>query len=224
MQKHLFRQQDPYDIFDEWMDWSEKINCVSHFNFLGERPANSDCYYPLQHPFVRDLMQKITDRGHKIGFHPSREAHADPGVFQRELASLQAVAPQAVRSGRQHYLCFSTPDTWQRWSDAGMDWDSTLGYPEAEGFRCGICCEFPVFQIHTRQILPLREKPLIAMDVTLARYRGYAPEEALDHLQQLRRQVAKHGGEFTLLWHNSSWNTYFWAPWKKIYQAFTDSF
>jgi hypothetical protein len=31
--------------------------------------------------------------------------------------------------------------------------------------------------------------------------------------------VDKHGGEFVLLWHNSSWNDYFWKDWRRVYEA-----
>ena len=220
LKNHIFTHQDPFDIFDDWMDLFEKNGLLAHFNFLGERPKTSDCYYPLQHPFVLQLMQKIHARGHNIGFHPSREAWADPLVFEQELNSLRSVSPQSVTTGRQHFLCFSAPDTWQHWADAGMDWDSSMGYPEAEGFRCGICQPFPVFNFKTKKTLALYEKPLIAMDVTLAQYRNYSPNEALERLLLLRRQVAKHGGEFVLLWHNSSWNTYFWAPWQRVFLEF----
>lgn len=223
LRRHVWRANDPFDIFDAWMDFSETNGHVSHFNFLGERPRHSDCYYSLQHPFVRNLLKKITERGHQIGFHPSREAFADPLVFQTELDSLRRVAPQAVISGRHHYLCFAAPHTWQRWENAGLAWDSTLGYSEAEGFRCGICQEFPVFNFLTRQTLALREKPLAAMDITLAQYRGYTPEQGYARLQALFGQVKKHGGEFVLLWHNSSWNTYFWAPWQDVYTRFVRS-
>lgn len=222
LQNHCFNR-DPYDIFEDWMDFSEQNGLVSHFNFLGRRPVYADCYYPLDHPFVRNLIQRINERGHAVGFHPSREAFASPAVFAKELASVQEMSAAPVRSGRQHYLCFAAPHTWQQWAGAGLAWDSTLGYPEAEGFRCGICCEFPVFNFLTRHPLPLREKPLIAMDVTLARYRQYTPEQGYARLQHLRRQTEKHGGEFVLLWHNSSWNTYFWAPWQKVYREFVKS-
>ena len=101
-----------------------------------------------------------------------------------------------------------------------MDWDSTAGYSEIEGFRCGICHDFPVFDFLERKMLHLREKPLIAMDVTLAHYQRYSSVEATEQLLKLRRQVEKHQGEFVLLWHNSSWNTYFWAPWKEVFLRF----
>jgi hypothetical protein len=163
------------------------------------------------------LIQKIAQRGHVVGFHPSYEAFERPELFEKELASLRAVSPVPVTTGRQHYLRFAAPHTWQVWEDAGMTLDSSLGYPEAEGFRCGICRDYPVFNFLTRKMLHLREKPLIAMDVTLALYRQYAPAEGFEKLQNLRSQVDRHGGEFVLLWHNSSWNTYFWADWQEVF-------
>lgn len=216
-------QQDPFDTFDWIMDSSEKNGLVSQFNFMGQRPESSDCWYSLHHPFVQNLLEKIARRGHLIGFHPSYEAFDDEQKFHSELASLRAVSPLPVSSGRQHYLRFAPPETWQRWADAGLNCDSTLGYAEEPGFRCGTCHEFPVFHFLSRKVLPLREKPLFAMDVTFARYRGDTPEQALKILAGLRQEVQKHRGEFTLLWHNSSLNDYFWRPWRRVYESFISS-
>lgn len=214
---YLPRKNDPYDVFDAWMDMFERNGHVAQFNFMGKRPISSDCWYPLEHPFLRNLMKKIAERGHRIGFHPSYEAFEDPEAFARELASLQAVSPLEITSGRQHYLRFKAPQTWKVWEDAALLSNSSLGYPEAEGFRCGICHDFPVFDSIERKMLNLREQPLVAMDVTLAQYRAYSPEQASERLMQLRREVEKHGGDFSLLWHNSSWNTPFWEDWKAVF-------
>lgn len=220
LRHHFFKTRDPYDVFDEWMDILELHGLRAHFNFLGDRPRSSDCYYPIDHPFIRKMMGKLADRGHAIGFHPSYEACDNPDMFRHELNSVREISPIPVMNGRQHYLRFAVPYTWKIWEWEAMDWDSTLGYSEMEGFRCGICHDYPVFDPIERRITSLREKPLIAMDVTLALYRKYTPEEALERLQQLKRQVIKHRGEFVFLWHNSSWNTYFWAPWKKVFLEF----
>ncbi len=219
LKNHAFKQKDPYDVFDEWLDLFERNNLHAQFNFMGERPRSSDCWYPIRHPFVNKLMTKIAVRGHGIGFHPSYEAFESQEIFNRELESLRQVSPIEITSGRQHYLRFSAPKTWQIWEAAGFQEDSTLGYPEAEGFRCGISHDFPVFDTKQRKMLNLREKPLIAMDVTLALYRKYTPEQASEHLLQLRQTVEKHGGDFTLLWHNSSWNAPFWEDWKAVFRG-----
>lgn len=219
LKNHVFHKQDPYDVFEAWFDLFEKNNLVAQFNFMGERPRSSDCWYPIRHPFIKNLMHRIAARGHKIGFHPSYEAFDDSDIFNRELASLQEISPLLITSGRQHYLRFKAPNTWSMWENAGLEEDCTLGYPEAEGFRCGICHDFPVFDTGQRKMLHLREKPLIAMDVTLAQYRHYTPEQAYEKLIQLRNEVEKHGGDFALLWHNSSWNSPFWEAWKVVMEA-----
>lgn len=214
IKNHLFRQHDPYDTFSEIMDAAERTGHPAHFHFLGKRPPSSDCWYPLEHPFVLEVMKKITERGHVIGFHPSYEAFDDPAIFQQELESLRRVSPQPVLTGRHHYLRFAAPQTWRMWDDAGMIWDSTLGYPEHPGFRCGICHDFPVFDFEQRKTLAIREKSLTAMDVTLAQYRRWSPERAYDELMNLRRESDKHGGEFVLLWHNSSLVGWEWEGWR----------
>jgi hypothetical protein len=219
---HLFSRQDPYDVFDEWMSWAESRDLQWHFNFLGARHPSSDCYYPLQHPFIVRLIEKMVARGHHIGFHPSYEAFENGMLFSNEIASLREVSSGPVVHGRQHYLRFLVPNTWRDWENADMAWDSSMGYSDAEGFRCGICYDFPVFDFVQRRTLMLREKPLIAMDVTLAFYQKYTPEMAMQRLEHLKQQVIKHQGEWVLLWHNSSWNTYFWAKWKRVFYSTTN--
>jgi peptidoglycan/xylan/chitin deacetylase (PgdA/CDA1 family) len=223
LENHIFSSADPYDVFDEWLALFRKFKVQTSFNFLGDRQRSSDCYYPVRHPFVKNTMEKLAEHGHSIGFHPSYEAFENRELFGRELESVRDISPVPVTSGRQHYLRFEAPFTWQVWDSAGMDWDSTLGYSEMEGFRCGICHDYPVFDFINRKMLRLREKPLIAMDVTLAQYRQYTPEIALERLLQLKKQVLRHQGEFVFLWHNSSWNTYFWAPWKAVFLQFLSS-
>ena len=220
LRNYAFGAQDPYDVFDEWLRIFREHDLQVHFNFLGDRKRSSDCYYPVRHPFVRQTIEKLASQGHGIGFHPSYEAFNSAELYRHELDSVRAISPVPVKTGRQHYLRFEAPFTWRVWASAGMDWDSTLGYSEREGFRCGICHDFPVFDFLERKMLRLREKPLIAMDVTLAQYRSMEPEAALERLLELREQVARHRGEFVLLWHNSSWNTYFWARWKAVFLQF----
>jgi hypothetical protein len=57
------------------------------------------------------------------------------------------------------------------------------------------------------------------MDVTLAQYQKLTPEEGLEKVRYYHQVVSAYGGTLTLLWHNSSWNTPFWEPWKKVLEA-----
>lgn len=218
-QPGMFRRSaaDPYDVFEEWMNLFDQYGHVIQWNFMGQRAPGSDCWYPLENPFIKKLILNLAERGHTIGFHPGYESYNNQDAFNQELNSLQELSPVAVKSGRQHYLRFSNPETWQVWEKAGMEEDSTLGYAEADGFRSGICQSYPAFDLSQRKMLHLREKPLVLMDVTLAQYLRLTPEQGIAKIRYYHKVVKQYGGELTLLWHNSSWNTPFWTPWKKVF-------
>lgn len=214
--KYPVHGRDPFDVFEEWLSLFETNGHKVQFNFLGDRPGSSNCWYPLDHPFVQQTMKLIDERGHVIGFHPGYEAFDDEQVFRKELHSLEKYATKPILSGRQHFLRFSNPRTWQMWESCGLEEDSTLGFAEIPGFRCGICHDYPVFDLESRNMLKLRELPLVLMDVTLAQYQKLTPEAGLDNIRYFHHTVKQYGGVLTLLWHNSSWNTPDWQPWKHV--------
>jgi hypothetical protein len=107
--------------------------------------------------------------------------------------------------GRMHFLRFENPVTWKGLEQAGLAYDSTLGYPEHIGFRCGTCRQFPVYHLTERRKLNLVERPLLVMDQTLlnCKYMNLTYEEALKKCSYLANICRKYNGNFTLLWHNS---------------------
>jgi hypothetical protein len=113
---------------------------------------------------------------------------------------------QSEWGGRQHYLRWDAALTWKYWDDAGLSYDSTLAYAERVGFRCGVCFEYPVFDALGRRQLDLRERPLVAMDVSMLSdsYMGLCPERSLEEIDSLATTCRLFQGDFTLLWHNDS--------------------
>ena len=65
--------------------------------------------------------------------------------IERRLLPRQASAQDPRSEDRQHYLRWRAPTTWQNWEDAGLDYDSTVGYADHVGFRAGTCYEYPIF-------------------------------------------------------------------------------
>ena len=115
------------------------------------------------------------------------------------------------------FLRFEVPTTWQIWEDNGMKWDSTLSYPEKEGFRCGTCYEYSVFNILSRKKLKLKEMPLTVMEVTMVGYQNLVPGIMEKKIIKLIDKVKKYNGKFVLLWHNSNFNDGLWEKYKIIY-------
>lgn len=201
---------DLNNTFDFIMNLNERHGFATAFYFISEQSAGEiDGVYSLDDPWIRNLMTHIHERGHEIGLHPSYRTFDNPARTRREFGRLRKVASelgieQPRWGGRQHFLRWEAPTTWQNWEDAGLDYDSTLGFSDRAGFRCGVCYDFPVFNLHTRERLNLREHPLIAMEVTLTGYMGLSWEAAADAIVDLNETCRRYDGEFTLLWHNNN--------------------
>lgn len=207
---------DPGNTFDWLMNQSEKNNMKSAFYFIcGRTDPGKDALYDPEMPQIRKLIRDIHQRGHEIGLHPSYNTYKNPEGIAREAARLRRVCEeeginQAEWGGRMHFLRWDHSVTLKAWADAKMTYDSTLSYADRPGFRCGTCFEYPAFDVINDKILPLRIRPLVAMDCTVIaeRYLGLGSTEgAYTKFNELKQNCKKVGGVFTLLWHNSFFST-----------------
>ncbi|MBI1730858.1 polysaccharide deacetylase family protein [Candidatus Acetothermia bacterium] len=202
-------ERDPAYQFDFIMSLSEQLEVKSAFNFISERTAGEiDGYYDLRSPWIRRLLKAIHKRGHEIGLHTSFQTYLDPKQIKKEFEKLRMVCAsegieQQAWGGRQHFLRWKGPVTWQGWEDAGLTYDSTLAFSGHIGFRCGTCYEYPVYNLNTRKQLELLERPLVALDRTLFDYMKLSEEEAMKRIFDLALVCKAHRGDFTLLWHNN---------------------
>lgn len=105
-----------------------------------------------------------------------------------------------------HYLRWEQPTTMRAWDNAGMTYDSTLGYADRPGFRCGTSHEYPAFDPTAQEQLSLRIRPLVVMECTVIDriYLGLGVTDAAeDKINLLKRRCKQVGGQFGFLWHNS---------------------
>lgn len=211
-------EKDPYNTFDYLMQKSEHYGLQSRFYFMAGGLSRYDNNYQITSEEAKKLIDKVSKREHIIGFHPSYSTGKDARQWKKEWLRLKKVAPEAKAEGRQHYLRFSVPFTWQIWEDQGMHRDSSLYYPESPGFRCGTCHEFPVFNFLTRQTLKLKESPLICMENSFMHYQNLNPEAAREEVKKVYLATQKYQGNFVLLWHNSSLFTPRTRPYLSLYE------
>lgn len=197
-------RHDPIFCFDWMMDEAESRGITSTFYILAGGDHPYDLKYDLTSKSIQILLQAIKRRGHIVGVHGSIESAVNAKLLSAERRSLEQEIDQPVTKGRQHFLRFCAPLTWQTMAAAGISEDSTLGYHDRGGFRCGTSRSFPVFDVSTGKELPVREQPLICMEHSLLAegYQGLNAEDAYSYAMGLSNQVKKFGGNFTLLWHN----------------------
>lgn len=202
---------DPFNTFDWLMDVSEESGLTSAFFFIcGRTHPSKDADYEPDHPAIRQLMRRIHDRGHEIGLHPSFNTFQSPGLIKSEAGRLKNICAeegigQKEWGGRMHYLRWEHPTTLRAWACAGMTYDSTLGYADKPGFRCGTCHEYPAFDSLVQEPLELRLRPLVVMEGTMfsPKYLGLDPEQARAKFLMLKNRCRAVGGWYTVLWHNS---------------------
>jgi hypothetical protein len=201
---------DPYNTFDFLMGVSERHGIAGAFYFLATEEASTrNGPYTLEHPWMRSLIATIHERGHEIGYHAGFDTYRDAARTGEEFRRLRAAAREVGVSqpqwgGRQHYLRWENPSTWENWERAGLDYDSTVGFADRIGFRLGTSHEFQVFHLRRRQPLRLRERPLLVMDRTLFDYMRLSPQDAEQAVLEVARECRRAGGTLTLLWHNST--------------------
>lgn len=205
--------RDPYNTFETLADFADQIGQASAFYFIADRPAgNIDAMYEIEDPFIMKLMNRLSQRGMEIGLHPSFNTFLDATRTCTEFARLQSACrtagiAQSKWGGRQHFLRWRAPLTWRNWECAGLSYDSTVGFAERAGFRAGTSREFKCFDLLETRTMTLIERPLILMDSTVLNYMRLGPADAIELGLRLREECRRHGGQFTLLWHNSNLTT-----------------
>jgi hypothetical protein len=151
---------------------------------------------------IRQTIEAVRAMGVENGVHPGYWTLDNPARLAEELSRLRSVLPAIPLGGRQHYLRWN-PTMWVHWADAGLSYDSSVGFPDAVGFRAGTCIPYKPWSFTTNRQLDIVEIPLIAMDVALRASRNSADESYQKLLQSFERCVDV-GGIFALLWHPRS--------------------
>jgi len=196
--------------YDLLMDASESIGVKSNFFFINSIKTKFDPGYKNKSDLLQKIFKRIKEREHIIGIHSSYYSLEDNLKWKNEYEELCELTGVKIKNGRHHYLRFNVPFTWQIWNDNGLEKDHTLGFAEIEGFRCGTCYSYSVYNFLTRQKLRLKESPLIFMEVSVTEYQKLdQPEQFENKLKAIVNTVKKYNGEFVFLYHNSFFDTKF---------------
>lgn len=163
-------------------------------------------------PAVGELLRRIDEAGLEIGVHPGYGTYRDPDLFAESVSHLRRELDRlgidhSDLGGRQHYLRWSTMTTPALCEASGLTHDSTLGYAQSAGFRCGTARDFPLYDLAARRGLTCIERPLILMDATL-QSKAYGKETTgvpdSEIVSKLAHASRHYGGNFNVLWHNTS--------------------
>lgn len=185
-----------------------------------EGVANAD--YDIKDKNFQQAIGKLKDNGFEIGLHGSSGTHSNLNRFNQDLELIN----HNVFGNRFHFLKFDITKTPKILNDAGIKYDSTLGFSEHYGFRNGFCSPFNLYDIGNDKPLDVIEIPLIFMDATLRQknYLNLSKSEIIDSAKQLLAEIKKFNGVFSILWHNTYFSEYKYTGWKGMLEGLINLF
>jgi hypothetical protein len=222
---HKLRGTDPNFCFERIVEIERARGAESVFFVLAgfkvpqDGPAR-EAYAALLPRVVETLLELAAE----IGVHASYSAAFDESEVAVEKAELELLG--AAPSGqRYHYLRVDPHANLAPLPGLGLRYDTTLGFPDAPGFRAGIAQPFRPWDLVADRPLDLVEIPLAAMDVTLGeeRYLGLSVRDAELRLLALLDDAAEHGGGFSVLWHTDRFDPGTARGWDRLYLRFLDA-
>jgi hypothetical protein len=170
------------------------------------------------------LVDELSEAGAEIGLHASYTAAGDSAQIERELRVLRGLGAR-VTGNRYHYLRVDPHRNLRDVELADLRYDTTLGFPDALGFRAGIARPFRPWDVDRDAPMDLIEIPLAVMDVTLAesRYLGLSARAAWPRLERLVDWAAANGAAFSVLWHPDRFDPPTAAGWDRLYYRLLDA-
>ena len=197
----------PLRTVDRIVQLSLERGLDSALYWMNAKPSPYDLGYSLLEPRVQKRIERFRERDLEMGIHPSYFSFGDPLMLRNEVNEWRSVIGGKPIGGRQHYLRW-LPTTWNDWENAGLSYDSSVGYADRIGFRAGTCIPYRPWSVADDRPLNLLEIPLLVMDGTLvaAEFMCLKKEEALVQVRDLAERCQMVGGVFTFLCH-TDWLT-----------------
>ena len=209
--KILFKRSDYYQI-NSIVEKEQQHGVKSSFNIFvqestdkfksnvkfGEFNPSYDIrkFDKLQYS-IRDLSSKT-----EFGLHPAISSYLDISYIQDEKNTLEKYTCQKIMGGRQHYLSFTNPDTWEAYNKIGFEYSTSMGFNDLNGFRNGSCRPHFLYSHLRERAIPVLEIPMIMMDTTFTLFLMEPKEVIFKKCVDTLNTLRYFQGLSSICWHN----------------------
>jgi hypothetical protein len=195
-----------------------RLRSAFYFGVVGREEGHlCDTTYDCSRPRYRRLYRELIAGGWEVGLQASYLTMVGRPSVKQQLDRLAGLSEHAVAGVRHHYLQLdpiAPMRTLGGHAEAGVLYDSTVGFNDDAGFRAGIALPYRPYDPDRQGASRLIELPMTISDMHLPRqYEAVAVEAVADHL----RIVHSLGGLAVLNWHVGNWYTA--SGWRESYRA-----
>ena len=222
---HKLRGTDPNWRFAEVAAEERAHDARSTFFLMAGHGHRADGAAPEAYDRLRPrLVETLLEADAEVGLHGSYLAAEDLDQLARERLVLAQLDGPLIGQ-RYHYLRVDPHRNLAPLAGIGFRYDTSLGFPDALGFRAGIAHPFRPWDFGRERPAGVVELPLAVMDATLAeeRYAGLSAAEAKPRVLALLDWAAEHGGGFSILWHPDRFDTPSARGWDRLYFELLDA-
>lgn len=180
----------------------EESNFHSTFFVVTSHNHRRDPNYKLSE--LAAVLAEAQSSGCSVCLHGSYTSMLGNENLSSEVSTLENAVGNKPLGNRQHWLRFDNHERlFAAVENSELVFDSTLGFPEAAGFRNGASFAFPPYNFREERPYNFLEIPLVLMDGNLesdSRMGGESAQQIADEVLEASRKVG-WGGVATL-WHN----------------------
>jgi hypothetical protein len=193
--------RDPYHTYP-WM--LSKRNDIQKILYLpsGYFSHPQDPTFDHTDPLAAAAIQLAEKRGYVFGLHPRINSFKNEQKWNDEKAEIENQIGNKLEHSRQHFLQFTLPETAQILEKSGVKFDSSIGYRDLIGFRCGTGFPYALYHFSRKKPYSWQEIPLVVMDVALMR-NGNMDTKTIEQLLLSFIEKNAENTQATFLFHNS---------------------
>jgi len=199
-----------YKQFSNITNMEAEYDLKSTWNFYGgvggyKRTVTElilDPAYSINDKYLSNQIQQLKDEGHQIGLHQGFHSWRASKNMLAEKKRVEESLGEKIVTCRQHWLRFSFADTWKAQEQAGLQFDTTLGFNERSGFRNSAALRMPAWIASEQRFSEsLETLPMVLMDSHLFDYGQMNAEERKKIIDYILDEIEFVGGEATIIWH-----------------------
>ena len=212
----LHPRPNPFFQFGWWRYWESQFAIHSAF-YLFVRPPGTpadlnDCKSSVASRACDwKMLRRMANEGWEFGLHASIRSKDYPHSFRIAREWIEQRLGRRIVGLRHHYFAFDwrrPHRSYRQHLEAGFEYDSSMAYRDAPGFRSGTALPHFAFDPERNQAMPLVLLPTNLMDGHLlfksVDGKRESVEAAVVKGSVVANAVLRQGGVLTFDWHQES--------------------
>lgn len=197
--------RDPYWLFDEllFMESGNGFNSTWFFAPFGKeykkRQNPIDPVYHRKDSQIAAMIKHIMENDCEIALHGIRNSYISARELKKQLGTFENRLGFKLLGERHHYLMFRQGETLDAAAEAGLTYDSSLGFTDKPGFRNGMAAPFFANPLEAKAGRVV-EIPLVFMDSAFLHTKE-TPEGLMRKITEAYLYSKVAGGLFSILIH-----------------------